>query len=65
MVVLLVLFAFAFTQNDYDLEKMNAESSGPQPPYCCKIITTSKKNMYAPGNVVASINLATSKNEVE
>jgi hypothetical protein len=43
MVVLPLLFAFAFMQNDYDLEKMNVESSGPQPPYRCKIITTSKK----------------------
>jgi hypothetical protein len=61
MVVLPLLFAFAFTQNDYDLEKMNVESSGPQPPYRCKIITTSKKYMYAPGNMVASVNLATAK----
>jgi hypothetical protein len=30
MVVLPLLFAYAFTQNnDYDLEKMNVESSGP------------------------------------
>jgi hypothetical protein len=43
MVVLPLLFAFAFTQNDSDLEKTNVESSGPQPPYRCKIITTSKK----------------------
>jgi hypothetical protein len=43
MVVLPLLFAFAFTQNYYDLEKTNVESSGPQPPYRCQIITTSKK----------------------
>ncbi len=43
MVVLPLLFAFVFTQNDYDLKKMNVESSGPQPPYRCKIVTTSKK----------------------
>jgi hypothetical protein len=61
MVVLPLLFAFAFTQNDYNLEKTNMESSGPQPPYRCKIITTSKKNMYAPDNMVASVNLATAK----
>jgi hypothetical protein len=29
MVVLPLLFAYAFTQNDYDLEKMNVKSSGP------------------------------------
>jgi hypothetical protein len=29
MVVLPLLFAYAFMQNDYDLEKMNVESSGP------------------------------------
>ncbi len=64
MVVLPLLFAFAFTQNDYNLKKMKLESSGPQPPYRCKIITTSKKNMYAPGNMVVSINLATTKKMV-
>jgi hypothetical protein len=64
MVVLPLLFAFAFSQNDYDLKKTNVESSGPQPPYRCKIITTSKKNVYAPGNMVASVNLATAKKMV-
>ncbi len=29
MVVLPLLFAYAFMQNDYDLKKMNVESSGP------------------------------------
>jgi hypothetical protein len=29
MVVLPLLFAYAFMKNDYDLEKMNIESSGP------------------------------------
>ncbi len=43
MVVLPLLFTFAFTHNDYDLKKMNVESSGPQTPYRCKIITNSKK----------------------
>ncbi len=43
MVVLPLFFAFALTQNDYDLKKTNVESSGPQPPYRCKIIRPQKK----------------------